>query len=312
MGYIILENILKITLINMNIKKIEATELIKNYGFWMWVLLSALVVINITIFFKMDNVAHAGMSGLFWLAIYSLLWDKRHELKFKSDLFPTLLGILLIGWTLFISKSIPTEKEDNLLSIAPFIFSLGVSLIASGFLGLKQFKPELLIIFFLGIPRVILQTFSDISPLTAKISSFFLHYLGFQVFLDGIFIHLPKGTVKVYEGCSGIESVTYVLGLSVICLIMFPIPKKLQILVPFIAILTGFFVNVIRVVLMSILVDMGEKKAFLYWHEGEGSLVFGMIAVIIFGGFYWLLMNQGDKNSIPSYKEDNFFDTDTF
>lgn len=296
----------------MNIKKLNATELIKNYGFWMWVLLSALVVINITIFFKMDNIAHAGMSCLFWLAIYSLLWDKRHELKFKSELFPTLLGVLLIGWTLFVSKSIPTEKEDNLLSIAPFIFSLAVSLIASGFFGLKQFKPELLIIFFLGIPRVILQSFLDLSPLTAKISAFFLHYLGFQVFLDGIFIHLPQGSVKVYEGCSGIETVTYVLGLSVICLIMFPIAKKFRNLVPFIAIFVGFMVNMVRVVLMSILVGMGEKKAFLYWHQGDGSLVFGMIAVVIFGGFYWLLMNQTERISIPSYKEDNFFDNDSF
>lgn len=296
----------------MNSEKINPQVLIKSYGFWMWVILSALVIINLTIFWKMDDIAHAGMSGLFWLAVYSLLWDRRQELKFKSELWATLLGVLLIGWTLFVSRSIPTGKENSLLSIAPFIFSVGVSLIASGFFGLKQFKGELLIIFFLGIPRVILQFLLDISPLTAKVSSFFLHYLGFQVFLDGVFIHLPEGTVKVYEGCSGIESVTYVLGLSVICLIMFPIAKKFQIFVPFIAIFVGFMVNTVRVVLMSILVDMGENKAFLYWHEGDGSLVFGLIAVMIFGGFYWLLMNQSERNYVASYKKDNFFDSESF
>lgn len=294
----------------MNIEKLDKSSMTKNYGFWMLIILSTLVIINITIFYKMGNIAHAGMSGLFWLAIYSMLWDKRQQLVFKKRTIPIILGVLFIAWTLFISKSIPTTKEDNLLSIAPFVFSLGVSLIATGFYGLKQFKSELLIIFSLGIPRVILQFFLNLSPLTAKISSFFLHYLGFNVVLDGIFIHLEQGSVKVYEGCSGIESVTYVLGLSVICLIMFPIAKKYQYFVPFIAILTGFFVNVIRVVLMSILVGMGEKEAFVYWHEGEGSLVFGMIAVVTFGLFYWYFMNETEKNLNFLPKEENFFNSD--
>jgi cyanoexosortase A len=291
----------------MNSEKINPQVLVKSYGFWMWVILSALVIINLTIFWKMDNIAHAGMSGLFWLAVYSLLWDRRQELKFKSELWPTLLGVLLIGWTLFVSRSIPTGKENNLLSLAPFIFSLGVSLIASGFYGLKQFRGELLIIFFLGVPRVILNSFTNISPITAKVSAFILHYLGFDVFLDGVFIHLRQGSVKVYEGCSGVESSTYVLGLSVICLIMFPIAKKYQYIVPFIAIVTGFMINAFRVVLMAILVGMGEQKAFIYWHEGDGSLVFGLIAVMTFCLFYWFLMNQSEQKINPSSEEEKIF-----
>ncbi|NCO75686.1 MAG: cyanoexosortase A [Cyanobacteria bacterium] len=297
----------------MDTGKLNPTELLKNYGFWMAIILSALVAINLTIFYRMNNIAHAGMSGLFWMAIYSLLWDRKKELKFQCQMLPTILGILLIGWTLFVSKSIPTEKENNLLSVAPFVFSVGLSFIAAGFYGLKQFRSELLIIFFLGVPRVILQLLLDLSPLTAKVSAFFLHYLGFNLVLDGIFIHLEKGSIKVYEGCSGIESVTYVLGLSVICLIMFPIKKKDQYIVPLVAIVTGFMVNAFRVVLMAILVGRGEKEAFLYWHEGEGSLIFGMIAVIVFGLFYWLLMNKTEKvATVSSYQEDDFFNSDQF
>jgi len=288
----------------MDINGIKLEELTKNKGFWLLVALSTLITINLTIFSKMDNIAHAGMSGLYWLAVYSLLWDRRKELTFKTKLLPCIIGALLIAWTLFVSRSIPTEKENNLLSIAPFVFSCGLALIASGFNGFKQFRGELLIIFFLGVPRVILNTFTDISPLTAKVSSFILHYMGFQVFLDGVFIHLPEGSVKVYEGCSGVESVTYVLGLSVICLIMFPIAKKLSYIVPLVAIVIGFFINAFRVVLMAILVGIGENEAFVYWHEGDGSLIFGMIAVLSFGGFYWLLMNNCDRIS-PKTKDKN-------
>lgn len=279
----------------MEINSIKLEQLTKNKGFWLWVALSALIAINLTIFTKMNNIAHAGMSALYWLAVYSLLWDRRKEITLQNKLLPCIIGGILIAWTLYISRSIPAEKENNLLSIAPFVFSCGLALIASGFNGFKQFRGELLIIFFLGVPRVILNMFTDISPLTARVSSFILHYLGFEVLRQGVFIHLPQGSVKVYEGCSGIESVTYVLGLSVICLIMFPVAKKLAYTVPLIAILIGFFVNAFRVVLMAILVGMGKQEAFIYWHEGDGSLIFGMIAVSVFAGFYWCLMNYSDN-----------------
>ncbi|GAB4320591.1 MAG: hypothetical protein Kow0091_28080 [Geminocystis sp.] len=100
----------------------------------------------------MNNVAHVGMIGLYWLAVYSLLWERRKKIYFQQKLIPCIIGIALIAWTLFVSRSIPTEKESNLLSIAPFIFATGLALIASGFRGLKEFRGELLIIFFLGVP----------------------------------------------------------------------------------------------------------------------------------------------------------------
>ena len=297
----------------MNIEKLNPHSLIRNYGFWMGVLLSTLVIINLTIFYKMDNIAHVGMSGLCWLAIYSLLWDRRGQLKFRQELVPMIIGIFLILVNLWFSKSIPTEKESNILSVAPFIFSLGMALLASGFQGLKQFKGELLIVFFLAIPRVLLNMFTNISPFTAKVSSFLLHYAGFPVVLDGVFIHLPQGSVKVYEGCSGVESMTYVLSLAVVSLIMFPVRKKDQFYVPLVALIIGFFVNAFRVVLMALLVANGNEESFIYWHEGEGSLVFGMIAVIIFAAYYWLLMNKAEEetkvrkiNRSP-IQEDNFF-----
>ena len=277
-------------------ENLSVNSLARNYGFWMAVILVTLVAINLTIFYKIDNIAHAGMSGLCWLGVFSLLWDRRKQLKFKSELMPTIIGILLIMINLWFSRSIPTEKESNILSVAPFIFSLGIALIASGFYGLRQFLGELAIVFFLGIPRVLLNLYTDISPITARFSSFLLHYAGFPVIRDGVFINLPTGSVKVYEGCSGVESMTYVLSLAVLCLAMFPIQKKDQVYVPIVALFIGFFINAFRVMLMAILVANGNKEGFDYWHEGEGSLIFGMIAVIIFAGFYWLLMNRADKS----------------
>ncbi len=279
----------------MNTLELTRIKSVKTPSFWLLAIAAGLVAINLTLFWKMGNVAHAGMSALFWLAIASMLWDKRHDLQLESNLPATLLGALLIIWVLSISSSIPATKEDPLLSIAPFFFGIGVSLIASGFDGLKQFKNELIILFFLGIPRVLIELFFDISPVTAKVSSFILHYLGFEVFLrEGIYIHLPQGSVKVFYGCSGMESITYTLGLSVVCLIMFPIKKSDRFCVPIVAGITGFLVNACRVALLAVLSNEGQKESFIYWHEGEGSLIFGMIAVAIFGLFYWFLLSRVD------------------
>lgn len=298
----------------MEVQKVEIGKLTKNYGFWMVVLLSALIVINLTVFWKMDDVAHVGMSGLYWMAVYSILWDRKKELKFKTQWLPCVIGVILIIWNLYISRSIPASKEINMISVAPFMFSVGVALIASGFYGLKQFFGEILIIFCLGVPRVILNLYTNISPITAKFSSFMLHYLGYPVALDGVLIHLPEGSIRVYEGCSGVESMTYVLGLSVICLIMFPLAKKYNFIVPVVAAAIGFFVNACRVVLLAVLAHQKNEEGFIYWHEGEGSLVFGMIAVIVFASFYWLLMNKtatppnnNDGDNGKEYLNHSFF-----
>lgn len=40
-------------------------------------------------FWKMNNVAHVGMIGLYWLAVYSLLWERR-----KKNIFSTKINTL--------------------------------------------------------------------------------------------------------------------------------------------------------------------------------------------------------------------------
>jgi exosortase/archaeosortase family protein len=79
---------------------------------------------------------------------------------------------------------------------------------------------------------------------------------------------------------------------------MFPLERFNQkihkIFIIIFAIVTGFLVNVVRVSLMAILAAASKPEAFDYWHEGDGSLIFGMIAVGIFGLFYMFLLKQDD------------------
>ena len=283
----------------MKASELNPIEMLKQPPAWLGAIAIGVMVMNLTILWKVGDEAHLGMSVLFWLPVGSLIWDKRDSLNLKSDLIGSAIGAFLIGFFLFTLVSIP-HKEDPLLRFMPLISGIGVALIASGIKGLKQYKPEMIILFFLGIPKVIITDILniDISPVTAKMSAFMLWYTGHQLVLDDVFIYLPTGSIKVYGGCSGIESMTYLLGLSAVCLIMFPLDKFNQrvhkILITTFAVITGFFVNAIRVALLGILAASSKPDAFDYWHEGEGSLIFGMIAVGVFGLFYMVLLKQDE------------------
>jgi cyanoexosortase A len=240
---------------------------------------------------KLGDIAHLGMSVLFCLAVASLLWEKRTQIKLKSKFLPTLLGFSLIAWILIKSFSISTQ-HDPWLRISPFVMALGLSFIASGFRGLKQFQQEITILFFLGVPHILISSFIDISAFTAKTSALILWCLGFDVSVQGIYLNLPTASIKVYPGCSGIEAMLYLLGLAVICLVIFPLRRHHKIVVPIVAVILGFAINGLRIALLAALVASNQLESFDYWHEGDGSLIFGLISVLIFGLFYMFLIRQ--------------------
>jgi cyanoexosortase A len=294
----------------MKSSQIDPIEMLKHPPAWLGAIAVGVMVTNLAILWKVGDEAHLGMSILFWLPVCSLIWERRDKLNLQSDPIGSFIGALLIGFFLFAIVPMPAkiagrlDTYDPLLRFMPFLSGLGVALIASGIKGLKQYKSEILILFFLGIPKVIITDIIkfDISPITAKISAFVLWYTGHELQLrDSVFIDLPGGSIKVYSGCSGMESMTYLLGLAVVCLIMFPLERFNQkihkIFITIFAVVTGFLVNVVRVSLMAILAASSKPEAFDYWHEGDGSLIFGMIAVGVFGLFYMFLLKQDEAQS---------------
>ncbi len=120
--------------------------------------------------------------------------------------------------------------------------------------------------------------------------------------MDGVYIHLPSGSVEVNTACAGVDLICYMLAMGVLAISMFPLRKSYSFSIVIFAVFLAFFVNSLRVGLMVILVSRGNIKAFDYMHEGEGSLVFGMIAVTVFAAFYWLLMNKAENIKSKSTK----------
>ncbi|ELS00169.1 cyanoexosortase A [Gloeocapsa sp. PCC 73106] len=263
--------------------------------FWILLIASALFAIYFTLLWRADDVAHMGMSALFLLAAGSLIWERKETLIFKTTPLAIATAVVIIGLTLYgLSLNLDLMSTYAIdfhvvLRAAPFLFALSLALIAGGFTGLRSYWRELIIIFALGVPSIFLTPI-NLSPLTAKFASVFLWAMGFNLGVDGIRLYLPNSIVIVARNCSGMESITYVLGISVLYLIMFPLKKIHNFIVPIIAVLIGFSINLVRVLAMAVLIDLGKKEAFHYWHEGEGSLIVGLVAVLVFSIFYFTLV----------------------
>jgi cyanoexosortase A len=262
--------------------------------YWLLGIAAGLIALHLTLTSRTENTDLFGTMLLFWGVVAFLIWERHESLTLESGVFGSCFGASLIALILIKSSSI--SGYDFFIRVTPFLSGISLALLASGTKGLKQYWQELLILAYTAIPPGLIGVFVNVALLTAKFSAFILHYLGFEVVRQGVFLVLEKGSIEVYHGCSGVNAILQVLGLSLVFLLMFPTTMGQKIVVPIIAVLIGFIVNAARVALMAVLVSLSQPEAFKYWHEGNGSVIFSMIAVFIFGLFCWFAILQEPQN----------------
>ncbi|MEG4216855.1 cyanoexosortase A [Microcoleus sp. Pol14C6] len=269
--------------------------------YWLLGIASGLIAIHLTLTSRTNDTDLFGTMLLFWGVVAFLIWERHESLTFESGVFASFFGSSLIALILLKSSSI--SGYDFFIRATPFLSGISLALLASGTKGLKQYRQELLILGYTAIPPGLIGVFVDVALLTAKFSAFLLHYLGFEVVRRGVFLILENGSVEVYHGCSGVNAMLQLLGLALVFLLMFPTTTGQKMVLPFVAIITAFLVNAARVALMAVLVSLSQPEAFKYWHEGNGSVIFSMIAVFIFGLFCWFAIL---KDQPPNQEGQNF------
>lgn len=268
---------------------------LKNFQYWLVGIAAGLIAIQLTLADRSNIADLLSTSFLFWVAVSYMVWEKRHTLELESDIFSGVLGSLLIGLVLL--RSTFVSGYDIFIRFSPLISVLGLGLLASGVKGLKQYWQHLTIFLCLAIPSGLPTLLIDVSTLTAKFSGLLLWYSGFEVSRQGVYLMLPTGGIEVNPGCSGVSSILQLLGISLLFLFMFPTSRIQKFLVPLIAISVGFVVNSIRVSMMAILVAYSSYEAFEYWHFGDGSMIFSLVAVIIFGFFCYFIIQHNEPTT---------------
>lgn len=255
---------------------------LSSISLWLLAVTASFIAIHLSRAWQTLSPSFLVMSLLFWSSAAALVCNQRHTLSLKTGIFASLLGSTLLALLLLlISTSI---TGDNFLRVYPFLAAIGLAMLASGFQGLRQYWQPLTLLFFLGIPEVLVSYLTDISEATARLAAGMLWYSGFNAVRQGVNISLSGGSVEVYPGCSGLESMMQMLGLSVLALILLPIRwtwvQKFGL--PLAAMAIAFIVNGVRVALMAILFTQGKRDSFEYWHLGNGSLLFSAIAALLF------------------------------
>ena len=271
-------------------------KLIKNLPFLLLSLAAGSIALHLNLTWRSENNDLLSCSLLFWIAVSYLIWEKRDRLNLESDIFSSFFGLSLITLVLF--KSMHLFGDDVFLRISPFLSVLGLGLLASGFKGLKQYWQELLLFGFIAVPWESIYLFIDLSLLTAKFATFVLWLLGFEVSRQGVLVIFPTGSIEVYDGCSGLRMIFQLLGIALIFVLIVADSWKQKIFLPILAIILGFVVNGVRVALMGILVALSEQEAFKYWHLGNGSLIFSLIAVLIFALICVLLHESENRDNL--------------
>jgi cyanoexosortase A len=276
----------------MNASHINLVKPLKSSKFWLLGIAAGLVAIYLNVTARLGDFNLLSISALFWLVVSLLVWRKHKSLSLESGILSSFVGATLIAAILLKITSI---TGGHFIRLYPFMAAVGLALLASGLKGFKQYWQELLVLFFLGVPNILLSSLIDISVFTAQFAAFILWYLGFDVSRQGVYVTLPRGGVEVFAGCSGLESMTHLLGLAVIYLVMFPTDWGKKVLMPLVAISLAFIVNGVRVALMAVLAESSNLEAFEYWHTGNGSAIFSMISVLLFGLFCLFLMRQEEQ-----------------
>jgi cyanoexosortase A len=289
------------TLLNWNVK-------IKNYvkddRLWLLSGLAAIAMLYLNLIWKTtENIDQLTTSGFYWGAIIWLLWRRRDSLRDDSEPCSSLLGLLLMG--LVSSKTLNLFSfESTLLPLLPLGMAIALALIASGFSGFSQYRQELFFAWFLFFPEGVIGHWLDsivhITLLNAKFATYFLYYLGFNVASQGnqVLLSLPElGEFKaiVDYPCAGVPMILLMLKFALLLISIASLSRREKLLIPAFSVILGFLLGVVRVVILTLLIP--NPTQFGYWHGAQGSQIFSTLAITIFAGFcYWIL----EKKSAPT------------
>lgn len=195
-------------------------------------------------------------------------------------------------------KSLLTRRINDILFIlTPIAATIGIALIASGWKGLKQYWQPILLAATLGIPVPFLFTaLEKVIPLdeyTAQFANSVLWYGGVKVTQQGITITSEYGAVLVRTGCAGLPPILMLFRITLMFVLTFSV-TRFHIWILFLSsVAIAFIVNSVRVALLVIISQ--QTEIFNYWHDGDGSQIFSVIAVSIFLGFSNWLTQDDDQ-----------------
>lgn len=229
--------------------------------------------------------------AVYWVGILYLLWQNQRQEK-TPTWFSSCLGLGLL-FVVIIRPLNLWHLDLMLFRFGPIIAGLGLGLLSFGFLGIRHYWRLFLLLCLMLFPFNFINGIFDsrlhFNEVTATISAFLLHYLGFGATHSGTLVKLPTGQVEVLYACTGGALILWLLQLTLlIMVVVVTLTGKQRWGLVISAVATGFLVGCIRVALLAVVVN--NRNQFDYWHGQSGGTIFIAIATITFAALCnWIL-----------------------
>ncbi|MEB3159977.1 MAG: archaeosortase/exosortase family protein, partial [Synechocystis sp.] len=155
--------------------------------FWIATLFVGLGALNLIIIEKAHSENLFSLALLMWLTLFSVLWDRRGDLTFKSTLFSSVFGSVLL--VLILLRNIEGTSDFS-MRLLPFVGTIGIVLMASGVKSIKSYWREITIaglLIYAKAVSIFLQSI-NLTLLTAKFANTALSLIGFETYRDGYFV----------------------------------------------------------------------------------------------------------------------------
>ena len=229
------------------------------------------------------SVWHNGHGILIALVVMYLVWGELK--KYKSvPRSSTPWGFAILAPALVIHM-LDTGIHSQLLSAFALVFSLpGLSLL---FIGKERTRAILfpLIILFLTLPIPLVFTESIhlmLRYIATDAVAWLLPFFGVPVFVTGTLLETPNGLLEVADACSGFSTLYATITVAILTA-YFCEDIGRRVLVLLIAVPLAIGVNIVRVLILSLLVDwFGLDILATSAHETSGLLTFVVALPIVF------------------------------
>jgi exosortase/archaeosortase family protein len=262
-----------------------------------WLGAAMLVVThNVAMVYATQGSATTLLTCLVWFGAALCIEDRLADLRPEPTLPGMFLGFALIAFSVWRSHQV--FHLDAVIYGLVFLQGLGLALFLVPLSRLRELTASLLILASLAIPIFLpaVLPVDVLSHITARVTQVMLA-LFFQVSeVAGQEVWLRGRGVRIAGGCSGTDTLAQLVAVGIIFTQAFPLRNRLRRYLMLALILPlAIIVNAGRISLLAYVNSLDWVHRdwwFKFLHESEGSLLFGGLAVFIYGWIYLLVLQS--------------------
>lgn len=269
---------------------------------YQWFLLIILFFIWNTFVFYHTNQSFnlQSYSLLLWLGIFLSIEDDLALLNPTSNKFLRIGSFTFILISLVRSIYILSSNDFFVYFFLPILIFF-ISLMNKGLKNLYKLKNIIIISSFLPIYKLFDFLMAPFLKLVvSKISVLILNLIPRIQFTSiGNQLFFGNKIIEISDGCSGSEQILFTITVTIIYLLIYPILEKKNIfLVLTYSFITGFIINLVRIIILSLITIFTTDKSIIlnllfdFFHNSYGSFVFILFSIGLSSELYFKLLTK--------------------